>query len=169
MNRLLLLLAAALIIGVTNCTIHAQVDQQSNQPQPVETDQVQQLGLTPEQRERIRGIFEQTREERQTTNRRLREANIALNQALDAEQVDESLIDQRVNDVGAAQAAQIRLRIRTELQIRRELRPEQLAIWRRLRLRAGDVLTGRGPLNRRVIREDRQNRRTNILPRRNNP
>lgn len=165
MNKLLVLSAALLLVA--SSATYAQ--DQSNQVQPFETDQVQKLGLTPEQRERIRVIFEQNKEERQLTNRRLREANIALNLALDAEHIDENLIDQRVNDLGAAQAAQIRLRIRTELQIRRELRPEQLAIWRRLRLQARDVMTGQRPLDRRMIRQEQQNRRNNTLQRRNTP
>lgn len=169
----LLLFSAALLLAFAAPTSYAysqQQDQQGNQAQPVETDQIAQLGLTPEQRQRIRLILEEQKEERQTTNRRLREANIALNQALDAEQLDESTVDQRINDLSAAQAAQMRLRIRTELRIRRELRPEQLATLRRLRLQARDVMSGQRPLNRRVIRQGmRQNQRTIIIPRRNTP
>jgi Spy/CpxP family protein refolding chaperone len=101
-------------------------------------DPIQQLRLTPEQRQRIRIIFAENKNERQMANRRLREANIALEQALDAESIDENLIDQRINEVAAAQAAQTRMRIRMELKIRRELRPEQLAVWRQIRLRLKD-------------------------------
>src|ERR1043165_8041892 len=77
---------------------------------PVE-DSINQLRLTPEQRQRIRTIFENNKTERQTTNRRLREAQIALTQALDAEPTDESIIDQRVNELASAQAAQLRMRL----------------------------------------------------------
>ena len=108
-------------------------------PQPTE-DPIQQLNLTPEQRQRIRLLTEQTREERQQTNRRLREANVALDQALDAEPVDENLVDQRINDLAAAQAAQTRMRIHMELRIRRLLDPEQLATLKRLRLQIRDVM-----------------------------
>ncbi|HEU4766443.1 MAG TPA: periplasmic heavy metal sensor [Pyrinomonadaceae bacterium] len=99
-------------------------------------DPIQQLRLSPEQRQRIRRILAQNKDERQATNQRLRQARLALDQALDADPVDENLVEQRVNDLAAAQAAQLRMRIQTELQIRRELRPEQLATLRRLRLRA---------------------------------
>jgi Spy/CpxP family protein refolding chaperone len=108
-------------------------------PEPLGTaDPIQQLRLTPEQRQRIRTIFAENKDDRQLTNRRLREANFALEQALDAEPVNETLIDQRINEVAAAQAAQTRMRIRMELKIRRELRPEQLAVWRTLRLQLKD-------------------------------
>ena len=99
-------------------------------------DPIQQLRLLPEQRQRIRRILAQNKDERQATNQRVRQARLALDQALDADPVDENLVEQRVNDLAAAQAAQLRMRIQTELQIRRELRPEQLATLRRLRLRA---------------------------------
>ena len=99
-------------------------------------DPIQQLRLSPEQRQRIRRILAQKKDERQATNQRVRQARLALDQALDADPVDENLVEQRVNDLAAAQAAQLRMRIQTELQIRRELRPEQLATLRRLRLRA---------------------------------
>ena len=105
---------------------------------PSNGDPIQQLRLTPEQRQRIRIIFAENKNERQIANRRLREANISLEQALDAESIDENLIDQRINEVAAAQAAQTRMRIRMELKIRRELRPEQLAVWRQIRLRLKD-------------------------------
>ena len=99
-------------------------------------DPIQQLRLSPEQRQRIRRILAQNKDERQATNQRVRQARFALDQALDADPVDENLVEQRVNDLAAAQAAQLRMRIQTELQIRRELRPEQLGTLRRLRLRA---------------------------------
>ena len=129
LRTMMLLLAAVLLFAAPS---YAQEVAQSN------SDPIQQLRLTPEQRQRIRMIFAENKNERQIANRRLREANFALEQALDAEHVDESLIEQRINDVAAAQATQTRMRIRMELKIRRELRPEQLAVWRQIRLRLKD-------------------------------
>ena len=130
MMRTITLIAALLLTWAS----HVQAQE------PVEplgaADPIQQLRLSPEQRQRIRRILAQNKDERQTTNQRLRQARLALDQALDADPVDENLVEQRVNDLAAAQAAQLRMRIQTELQIRRELRPEQLATLRRLRLRA---------------------------------
>ena len=112
-------------------------------------DPIEQLRLTPEQRQRIRMIVNQTKEERQMTNLRVRQANIALDQALDAEPIDEALIDQRVGELAAAQAAQLRMRIQMEMRIRRELNPEQLATLRRLRLQVRDVMDAQRPVNQR--------------------
>ena len=108
-------------------------------PQPAE-DPIQHLNLTPEQRQRLRLLNEQTREERQLTNRRLREANIALDQALEAEPVDDNLVEQRINELTAAQAAQTRMRIHMELRVRRLLYPNQLATLKHLRLQLRDVM-----------------------------
>ena len=93
--RTLILLFAVLLLVTT--TTKAQ-----DTPAPPVEDSINQLNLAPEQRQRIRTIFEDNKTERQTTNRRLREANIALTQALDAEPIDEKLIDQRLNELAAA-------------------------------------------------------------------
>jgi len=130
--RMVMLLLAAVLLFTGSSFSYAQ------EPDPQGGDAIQQLRLTPEQRQRIRIIFAEGKDDRQITNRRLREANFALEQALDAEPVNENLIEQRINELAAAQAAQTRMRIRMELKIRRELRPEQLAVWRTLRLQLKD-------------------------------
>jgi Spy/CpxP family protein refolding chaperone len=116
-------------------------------------DPIEQLRLTPEQRQRIRTIFEQSKDERQMTNRKVREANVALDQALDANPTDGNLIEQRVSELAAAQAAQLRMRIQMELRIRRELDPEQLTTLRRLRLQVRDVMGGQRPLSQRPLKQ----------------
>src|ERR1051325_13285 len=116
----MLLLTAALIIMCASFSYAQELA-------PPTPDPIEQLRLTPEQRQRIRLIFEENKNERQSINRRVREANVALDQALDAEPVNETVIDQRLNELATAQAAQTRMRIYTELKIRRELRPEQVA------------------------------------------
>jgi Spy/CpxP family protein refolding chaperone len=155
--RTLILLLAALFLIPTSIT-----RAQDTQP-PIE-DSINQLRLTPEQRQRIRMIFEENKTDRQTTNRRLREAQLALNQALDAEPTDETVIDQRVNELASAQAAQMRMRIQIELKIRRELSPEQLATWRRLRLQMRDFIDAQRPFNRRPAVQGQPLRR-NVRPR----
>jgi len=157
--RTLILLFAALLLLTTTSATKAQ-----DTPAPPIEDSIDQLRLTPEQRQRIRTIFETNKSERQSTNRRLREANLALTQALDAEPIDENVIDQRLNELAAAQAAQMRMRIQIELKIRRELTPEQLATWRRLRLQMRDFIDARRPLNQRPAGQ-RLQRRRNAPPR----
>src|SRR5690349_6248708 len=131
-------LVTALLMLLTAATIAlAQQDPAVNPGQP---DPIEQLRLTPDQRQAIRRIVAENRDERQATNQRVREANVALDQALDSDPPDENLIEQRINDLAAAQTAQLRMRIHTEVKIRRILRPEQIATLRRLRLQVRDVM-----------------------------
>ena len=67
----------------------------------------------------------------------------ALEDALDAQSVDEQVIEQRIQAVNAAQSAQLRLRIQTEMRIRQVLNPEQLATLKEIRLRAADLIRAR--------------------------
>lgn len=124
-------LAALLVFGSTISALAQD---------PPAADPIQQLNLTPEQRQQIRRLTAETRDERQATNRRLREANAALDQALEADPIDENLVEQRINEVAAAQAAQTRMRAHMEMRIRRLLNSEQIATLRRLRLQIRDVM-----------------------------
>ena len=132
-------IVTALLILLTGATI-ALAQQQDPTLNPAEPDPIEQLRLTPDQRQAIRRIVAENRDERQATNQRVREANLALDQALDADPPNENIIEQRINDLTAAQAAQLRLRIQTEIRIRRILHPEQIATLRRLRLQIRDVM-----------------------------
>jgi len=114
---------------------------------PPPPDPITQLQLTPDQRQRVRLILEENKDERQSINRRVREANVALDQALDADRTDETVIEQRINELATAQASQMRMRIHTEMKIRRELTPDQLATLRRLRLQVRDFVNTQRPLN----------------------
>lgn len=143
LTALLLLLAAATFAG-------AQQPATPTDPATATADPIEQLRLTPDQRQAIRKIVAENKDERQIANRTLREANVALDQALDADLTDENLIEQRINDVNAAQAAQLRLRIHTEMKIRRVLRPEQIATLHRLRLQLRDVMSPQRMNNPRV-------------------
>jgi uncharacterized membrane protein len=150
MNSRTILLLAAILLSSAGFTFAQELT-------PPTPDPIEQLRLTPEQRQRVRVILEQNKDERQSINRRVREANVALDQALDAEPVDENAIDQRVTELAAAQAAQMRMRIQTEVKIRRELRPEQLAILRRLRLQARDFIGAQRPAPSRLRPNPRRN------------
>ena len=129
--------AALLVLGLA---FSATAQQDPPAPPAPAADPIQLLNLTPEQRQQIRRLTEETRQERQATNVRLREANQALDRALDADPIDENLVEQRINEVAAAQAAQTRMRAHMELRVRRLLNPHQLATLRTLRLQMRDVL-----------------------------
>lgn len=91
------------------------------------------LGLTPDQVARIRAIRQQNRLERQTAQQRLNQAQRALDEAIYSDDASEALVEQRTREVAEAQAAEVRLRARTELGIRRVLTPQQLGTFRMIR------------------------------------
>jgi Spy/CpxP family protein refolding chaperone len=149
---------------------YAQDPQLNSAPPQDAPDLLGRLRLSPDQIQRIRLIQRDTKDERATIQQRLREANRALEESLDTENVDESVIDQRMQDVNAAQNAQLRLRIQTELRIRRILNPEQRAMLKDIRVRAGDLI--RAQQDRRALRPEANGLRPNgngALPRRNDP
>ena len=169
--RFRILPAVVFFLAVT-CPVFAM--QQDPEAPVAVHDPIAHLHLTPDQRQRIRKIAEDTKAERQMTNRKVREAHVALDQALDAEPLDESVIEQRINDLAAAQATQLRMRIHMEMRIRRELRPEQLAILRQLRLQVRDVMGSQQPRNRlnqrpggQTLRPNQRNTQRPDFPHRN--
>jgi Spy/CpxP family protein refolding chaperone len=169
----ILVLVTALLVLLGSPTVTAQQQQtqmpESQQQAPV--DPILQLNLSPEQREKIRTIREQTRTERAAINQRIRETNLALENALDADNPDEAVVEQRMRDVAAAQAASMRMRILTEVKIRRVLTVEQLGILRTLRQQAREerrdrMLDNSGRQRRQGIEGSRsmQNQRNGVGP-----
>lgn len=174
-GRLLTLLA--LLGFLAAYPVHGQTPQQQ-QPAAPETQQgsaggdpIRQLNLTPEQREQIRSIREHNKEERAQINDRVRDSNRALEEALNSDNPDEAVVDQRVRDVAAAQGAAMRMRILTEVRIRRVLTVEQRNLLRSLQQQAQANRRERllaTPEERQQRREDRsrplQNQRNGIGP-----
>jgi Spy/CpxP family protein refolding chaperone len=162
----------AFMIMIASCVTAFAQDPQPPQNLPTAaTDPIEQLHLMPEQRQKIRAIRESQREERALINQRLREANIALEQALDADNPDDALIEQRVRDAAAAQAASMRMRILTEVKIRRVLTQEQLTTLRQLRLQARELTRDQNQNQRparqgNVLRPNQRNGLAPIFPRR---
>ncbi len=150
------LLAVSSAFGQVQQQPAPEQSQQTNQQFNQLADPVRQLNLSPEQREKIRSIREQTKSERATINERLRETNRALEETLDTDNPDEALVEQRMRDVAIAQAASMRMRILTEVRIRRVLTPEQLSLLRTLRQQSRQ--SGRD----RILTEGQQRRRQNI-------
>jgi Spy/CpxP family protein refolding chaperone len=179
-GRILVLLVAVVFLAAVP-VIHGQTaQQQPATPEPQQgVDPIRQLNLTPEQRQQIRSIREQNKTERAAINERLRESNRILEEALNAENPDEALVEQHVREVAAAQAAAMRMRILTEIRVRRVLTPEQRVILRSLQRQAKDIRRERllaDPDERQRRQEERsralQNQRNGlepIFPRRQNP
>jgi Spy/CpxP family protein refolding chaperone len=139
-SRVMTLLALLAVLAFPAATVPVAAqnpDQPATAPEPQQGgDLIRQLNLTPEQREQIRSIRQGNQTERATINQRLRESNQALDEALDSDTPDEALIEQRVRDVSAAQAAAMRIRISTEIKVRRVLTAEQRTVLRSLQHQA---------------------------------
>jgi Spy/CpxP family protein refolding chaperone len=169
--RQILPLLAALVFCAVPVASGQATQQQSGSPevQQAGEDPIRQLNLTPEQREQIRSIREQNQAERSAINERVREANRALQAELDLENPNEAVVDQRVRDLGTAQAAAMRMRILTEIRIRRVLSPEQRILLRSLQQQARELRRERlltDPLRqqRQAERRALQNQRNGLGP-----
>jgi Spy/CpxP family protein refolding chaperone len=116
-----------------------QTEQQEGARQPgrgAGNNLMRRLSLTPEQRERLREIREQSEPQARDLTRRVRLARRALDEAIYADAVDEAVVEQRARALSEAQAAALRLRAATELKVRRVLTPAQLQTFRELRRQA---------------------------------
>jgi Spy/CpxP family protein refolding chaperone len=172
-NGRILTLLALLGIAAAFPAVSGQTVQQQPAPETQQGatggDPIRQLNLTPEQREQIRSIREQNKTERAAITGRLQETNRALEETLNSENPDEAVVEQRVHDVAAAQAAAMRMRILTEIRIRRVLTPEQRTLLRSLQQQAKEIRRERllvTPEERQQRREERglQNQRNGIGP-----
>jgi Spy/CpxP family protein refolding chaperone len=151
-----ILLAVIGLIG-TPAVGRAQQPAPENQQLPP-ADPIRELNLSPEQRERIRAIREEMRDQRAAINLRLRETNRALEEVLDSDNANDALIEKHIRDVAEAQAASLRMRVLTERKVRGVLTPEQLATLRTLRQNARDARQDR-QLNNNERRRERMERR----------
>lgn len=94
---------------------------------------LRELNLSREQIQQIKRIHEDRREQMQGAQRRLREANRNLDQAIYADSVNETEIESRMKEVVQAQEQVIKIRNMTELAVRKILTAEQLSRFRELR------------------------------------
>jgi Spy/CpxP family protein refolding chaperone len=173
-GQILALLAVLVffIAAPSVCGQSAQPEPASPVPQQpgVGSDPIRELNLSPEQREQIRTIRQQSQAERAAINERVREANRALEAVLDSDNPDEAAVEQRLREVAAAQAAAMRMRILTEVRIRRVLTSEQRTLLRALRQQANQLRRERllnSPDGRPRLREEQpslQNQRNGIGP-----
>ena len=107
------------------------------------------LNLTPEQRTRLREIRRESEQQLRAFTRRLNAARRALDEAIYADEANETLVEDRARELSQAQAALVRLRAQTELRVRRVLTAEQLQSFRDLRQRARQRQRAQRRLGRR--------------------
>lgn len=135
---------------------------QVNIPQDVRLAVLRQLGLSPEQMQRIRRLNVARKPTMDEAQRRLRVATNALDEAIYADEVAETDVQTRLKDFQLAQAEVARLRFMNELAVRRILTKEQLVRFRELRrrfdARGANIRNGRAldarPVNSATRRPD---------------
>jgi Spy/CpxP family protein refolding chaperone len=173
-GRILTLLALIAFSAAVPSRAVQTPQQSAGTPEPQQGafggDPIRQLNLTPDQREQIRSIRENNKAERAAISEHLRDANRLLEEALNSENPDEALVEQRVRDVAAAQASAMRMRILTEIRIRRVLTLEQRNLLRSLQQQAKELQRERRLTNpnenqrRREERRGLQNQRNGLGP-----
>jgi Spy/CpxP family protein refolding chaperone len=150
------------VIAIAFLSIGALAQDVRPEAQPTPEQQrpnlLQQLGLNPDQLRQIRQLNMQRKPMIDDAQRRVREANQALDRAIYADNVDENDVQAKLNDLQRAQADVARIRFTNELAIRRVLTPEQLSHFRDLRAAA----------MKQVIQERREQRVEQGKPAANN-
>ncbi|HEY6804969.1 MAG TPA: periplasmic heavy metal sensor [Pyrinomonadaceae bacterium] len=169
LGRIILPLVALMFCATLTVFAQTPQDPPPGEPPPFEgPDVIGQLELTQDQIRSIRIIQRDSKDERAAIGLRLRQSNRSLQDAMDATTLDDAIVEQRLQEVASAQTAQLRMRIQTEMKIRRILTPAQLAKWHDLRLRAGDVMRAkqnqRQQERRPADRELRPNQRNGVAP-----
>jgi Spy/CpxP family protein refolding chaperone len=99
-------------------------------------DLIERLNLSPDQIRQIRQIRRRSAEDFRNARERMKSAQVALDEAIYADSVDEGDIEAKARAFASAQADMARLRALTELQIRRVLTPDQLKTFREIRISA---------------------------------
>jgi len=143
-------LGLVLLLSAAELLTHAQT--QNPQTNPADATQTQNqartnqanpipdlgpLNLTPDQVQKIKIIYADTKDQRQAVNLRVRQAQRSLAEAIESSTPNETLIEQRSRELADARADAARLRSLTEARILHEvLTPEQRVRLREMRQQA---------------------------------
>jgi Spy/CpxP family protein refolding chaperone len=124
------------------------------------------LGLTQDQMQQFRRINMNKKPAMREAQQRLRAANRSLDEAIYADNVDETEIQIRIKELQAAQIEVIKIRSLTELAIRRILTAEQLTKFRGISRQFAETSDKRRNENRPMNAPNRRfnNRRRNAPP-----
>ena len=150
------LLFALLFLTLGFSAVAAQnIDNVKNQQfdEPERPQLLRELGLRPEQIRRMKMINGENRDKMREANFRLHEARKNLDAAIYSDNADDALVETKLREFQNAQAEIAKIRVMTELAIRKILTPEQLVRFRELRARFEQF-----QMNRREFRQElRQN------------
>jgi len=154
----LLLVGAWMQARAQSPTTQNPVERAQNQvSQGNQIPDLRPLNLTLEQVQKIRDINAEMKEERQTANLKVRQANRALAEAVESPTPNQALIEQRSRELADAQVGIIRLRSLIEARVIREvLTPEQRLRVREMRRNQALRRQGNQPLPGNVLRQRQQ-------------
>jgi len=107
----------------------------AEKPQDIRQNALMQLGLSREQVQQIRRLNQERKPQMDEAQRRLREANAALDAAIYADQTNDADVDARMKEAQLAQAEVAKLRFANEYAVRKVLTPDQLVRFREIRQR----------------------------------
>jgi Spy/CpxP family protein refolding chaperone len=128
-----------LLLVIVGIEARAQTPQNTEpaqtQAQAAQLPDFAQLNLSPDQIQKIRAINAEVKNQRQAAGMKLRQAQRALAEAIEAPTPNEAMIEQRSHELADAQAATIRLRSLTEARILQVMTPEQRIKLREMRQR----------------------------------
>ena len=131
-------------------------------PDPEHANLLGQLGLSNDQVQQIRQMNAARKPMVEAANKRLREANRNLDQAIYGDvPVDPADFDARLKEFQSAQADVARIRFESELNVRRILTPEQLVKFRDIRRRAAEAIKQMRQQQIRPLRPNQQFRQLN--------
>ncbi len=111
----------------------------AEKPQDIRQKALMQLGLSREQVQQIRRLNQERKPQMDEAQRRLREANAALDAAIYADQVNDADVEARMKEALLAHAEVAKLRFSNEYAVRKVLRSEQLVRFREIRQRFGQI------------------------------
>jgi Spy/CpxP family protein refolding chaperone len=149
------------IVGIVALSLTVSVSAQDREPMqrpPGDGPQMQrqawlrELGLSPDQIQKIREMNTRSRPLMAAAQRLVAEANRLLDQAIYADEVSEDLVASRLREFQDAQAEVSRLRFENELEMRRVLSAEQLVRFRDLRRRFNEARNAAQPRRPEEIR-----------------
>jgi Spy/CpxP family protein refolding chaperone len=169
-SQLLLILMAVILLSAA--AANAQVtptpdpakQQFAGSPDQTRADMLAEIGLSPEQFQQLRQMNAERKPMVEAANKRLREANRALDQVIYGDAVDENEFRARLKEFQDAQADVARIRFENELTLRRVLTPDQLVKFRAIRQRIADARKARNQEMRALGQPNRPMRKFQQLP-----
>src|SRR6266404_1928795 len=123
---------ATLASGQTSATPDPAKPQPQQKP-PQKQDLLRELSLTPDQFQQIRRLNAERKPRMDEAQKRLKESNQALDEAIYSDQVSDQDFQDKLKAFQQAQAEVVRIRFHGELAVRKILTPDQLSKFRELR------------------------------------